>query len=155
MRENKSDERRFSVCTGTKKRLHLRAESKEDRATWVEAMMAVKDMYPRLPNIHVAADIKTNNVVSPAAVSVDAISTDRLRQRLLLEGVSETAIRESEDIMRAELSQLHKHIVALKQKQLLLVDTLRHLEVYIIYTLLILLITYIIVLINCTFMYII
>ncbi|KAL2347146.1 hypothetical protein Fmac_001146 [Flemingia macrophylla] len=117
VRENKSDERRFSVWTGTKKRLHLRAESREDRATWVEAIMAVKDMYPRLPN----ADI-----MSPVASVV--ISTERLKDRLLLEGVSEAAIKECEEIMHTEFSQLHKHIVALKQKQLLLMDTLRHLE---------------------------
>ncbi|TKY73762.1 Oxysterol-binding protein-related protein 1C [Spatholobus suberectus] len=117
VRENKSDERRFSVCTGTKKRLYLRAESREDRETWVEAMMAVKDMYPRMSN---------SELMSPVASVV--ISTERLRDRLLLEGVSEAAIRESEEIMRSEFSQLHNHIVALKQKQLLLMDTLRHLE---------------------------
>nr|KYP40759.1 Oxysterol-binding protein 1 [Cajanus cajan] len=118
VRENKSDERRFSVCTGTKKRLHLRAESREDRATWVEAIMAVKDMYPRLPNAE---------IMSPVASVI--ISTERLKDRLLLEGVSEAAIKECEEIMQTEFSQLHKHIVALKQKQLLLMDTLRHLEV--------------------------
>ncbi|XP_061374384.1 oxysterol-binding protein-related protein 1C-like [Gastrolobium bilobum] len=117
VRESRSDERRFSVGTGTKKRLHLRAESREDRAMWVEAMTAVKDMYPRMPN---------TEIMSPVMSMV--ISTDKLRQRLLQEGVNEAAIRESEDIMRAELSQMHKHVVALKHKQLLLMDTLRHLE---------------------------
>lgn len=119
MRENRSDERRFSVCTGTKKRLHLRAESKEDRATWVEAMMAVKDLFPRLSNAE---------AMSPVASVL--VSTERLRDRLLMEGVSETAIRESEEIMKSEFSQLQKHIVALKQQQSLLMDTLRHLEVF-------------------------
>ncbi|KAK7316904.1 hypothetical protein RJT34_00702 [Clitoria ternatea] len=118
VRENKSDERRFSVCTGTKKRLHLRAENMEDRAMWVEAILAVKDMYPRLPNAE---------IITPSVLSV-VISTDMLRERLLQEGVSETAIKECEDIMRTELSQLQKHVVALKQKQLLLMDTLRLLE---------------------------
>ncbi|KEH35651.1 oxysterol-binding protein-related protein 1C [Medicago truncatula] len=118
VRENKSDERRFCICTGTKKRFHLRAESKEDRTMWMEAMMAAKNMYPRLPT--------TAEITSPS-VSV-VISTDKLRQRLLQEGVNEIAIRECEDIMRAELFQLHTYIVALKQKQLLLTDTLRNLE---------------------------
>lgn len=118
VRENKSDERRFSICTGTKKRLHLRAESREDRATWMEAMVAVKNMYPRLPS---------TEVMSPTMSTV--VSTDKLRQRLLQEGVSEAAIRESEDIMRSEFSELQKHVVALKYKQSLLIDTLRHLEV--------------------------
>ncbi|KAK2391257.1 oxysterol-binding protein-related protein 1C [Trifolium repens] len=118
VRENKTDEKRFCICTGTKKRIHLRAESKEDRTMWMEAMMAVKSMYPRLPT--------TTDVLSPSASVV--ISTDKLRQRLLQEGVNEVLIRECEDIMRAELFQLHTYIVALKQKQLLLTDTLRNLE---------------------------
>ncbi|CAJ2641416.1 unnamed protein product [Trifolium pratense] len=118
VRENKTDERRFCICTGTKKRIHLRAESKDDRAKWMEAMMAVKSMYPRLPT--------TTDVLSPSASVV--ISTDKLRQRLVQEGVNEVSIRECEDIMRAELFQLHTYIVALKQKQLLLTDTLRNLE---------------------------
>ncbi|KAF1870990.1 hypothetical protein Lal_00020724 [Lupinus albus] len=117
IRQNKTDERRFSIYTGTKKRLHLRAESGEDRTTWLGAMLAVKDMYPRLPNSEIMAPV----------VSV-VISTDKLKQRLLQEGLSETAIKESEDIMRAELSTLHKYIVALKQKQFMLIDALRHLE---------------------------
>ncbi|QCE15074.1 oxysterol-binding protein-related protein 1B-like isoform X1 [Vigna unguiculata] len=117
VQENSSDKRRFSVCTGTKKRLHLRAESKEDRTMWVEAMMAVKDMYPRLPNAE---------VLSPVA-SV-AISTEKLRERLLEEGLSDATIGECEEIMKFEFSQLKKQMVALKHKHLLLVDTLRQLE---------------------------
>lgn len=105
------------MYTGTKKRVHLRAESGEDRAAWVEALRAVKEMFPRVSN----ADLMAESIV---------VSTERLRQRLLEEGVSEAAIQDCENIMRAELSQMHKHLVVLKQKQLLLIDTLRHLEVY-------------------------
>ncbi|GMY12627.1 oxysterol-binding protein-related protein 1C-like isoform X1 [Fagus crenata] len=116
--ESKSDERRFSVYTGTKKRLHLRAESREDRAAWVDALKAVKDMFPRVSNAELMA---------PAAQNV-AFSTEKLRQRLFDEGVSEAAIQDSENIMRTELLEMQKHLVVLKQKQLLLIDTLRHLE---------------------------
>ncbi|XP_042973542.1 oxysterol-binding protein-related protein 1C-like [Carya illinoinensis] len=118
IRESKSDERRFSVYTGTKKRLHLRAECGEDRASWVEALKAVKDMFPRVSNAELMAPAAENAV----------FSTEKLRQRLLEEGVSEVAIQDSETIMRSELSEMHKHLVVLKQKQLLLIDTLRHLE---------------------------
>lgn len=86
---------------------------------WMEAMMTVKTMYPRLPT--------TSEIMSPS-VSV-VISTDKLRQRLLQESVNEVSIRECEDIMRTEMFQLHTYIVALKNKQLLLTDTLRNLEV--------------------------
>ncbi|XP_019432401.1 PREDICTED: oxysterol-binding protein-related protein 1B-like isoform X2 [Lupinus angustifolius] len=105
--ESKSDERRFCVYTGMKKRLYLRAECKEDRETWVEAMLAVKDMFPRLSNV------PEESVV---------ISTDRLRQLLLKEGVNESIIKESEDIMKGELSRVINH------NNFLLMDTLHHLE---------------------------
>lgn len=85
---------------------------------WVDAMMAVKDMYPRMPSAE---------IFSPMA-SV-AISTDKLRERILEEGVSEATIWECEEIMKFEFAQLKKQMVALKHKHLLLMDTLRQLEV--------------------------
>ncbi len=119
IRESKSDDKRFSIFTGTK-RLHLRAETREDRIAWVEALQAVKDMFPRMSNSELMAPI--NNV---------PVSTDKLRQRLLEEGVSEAAIQDSEQIMRAEFTALQSQLVLLKQKQWLLIDTLRQLEVHV------------------------
>ncbi|XP_075648495.1 oxysterol-binding protein-related protein 1C-like isoform X2 [Castanea sativa] len=116
IRESKSDDKRFSIFTGTK-RLHLRAETREDRITWMEALQAVKDMFPRMSNSELMAPI--NNVT---------VSTEKLRQRLLEEGVSEAAIQDSEQIMRSEFSALQTQLVLLKQKQWLLIDTLRQLE---------------------------
>lgn len=115
IKESKSDEKRFSIFTGTK-RVHLRAESREDRVAWMEALQAVKDMYPRISNSELMG---VENVVS----------TERLRLRLMEEGVREEAIVDSEEIMRHEFSAIHNHLVVLKHKQLLLVDTLRQLEV--------------------------
>ncbi|MED6158945.1 hypothetical protein PIB30_037754 [Stylosanthes scabra] len=117
VKENKNDERRFTISTGSKKRLHLRAESRDDRAIWVQAIMAVKEMYPRLSN---------KEIMAPVASVAD--STSKLRQRLLQEGVNDAAIRDCEDIMGAEVLYLRKQIVALKHKQLMLIDALRHLE---------------------------
>ncbi|CAK7328549.1 unnamed protein product [Dovyalis caffra] len=114
IRESKSDDKKFSIFTGTK-RMHLRAGSREERVEWMEALQAVKDMYPRIPN---------NELMETGPV----ISTKRLRLRLMEEGVREEAIQESEQIMRNEFSILHNHLVVLKQKQALLVDTLRQLE---------------------------
>ncbi|XP_025012170.1 oxysterol-binding protein-related protein 1C isoform X2 [Ricinus communis] len=116
IRESRSDDKRFSIFTGTK-RLHLRAETREDRLAWMEALQAVKDMFPRMSNSELMAPIE--NVV---------VSTEKLRQRLLEEGVSEAAIEDSEQIMRNEFSSLQNQIVLLKQKQWLLIDTLRQLE---------------------------
>lgn len=116
IRESKSDDKRFSIFTGTK-RMHLRAETREDRAAWMDALQAVKDMFPRMSNSELMAPL--DNVT---------VSTEKLRQRLLEEGVSEAAIQDSEQIMRSEFAALQNQIVLLKQKQLLLIDTLRHLE---------------------------
>ncbi|GJN23587.1 hypothetical protein PR202_gb11250 [Eleusine coracana subsp. coracana] len=119
VRESRSDDRRFSIFSGTK-RLHLRAETREDRAAWLEALRATKDMFPRMSSSEMVGPEDT-----AAAV---AVSTERLRQRLQQEGVSEAAIADSEAIVRAEFESLHKQLVLLKQKHALLVDTLRQLE---------------------------
>uniref|UniRef100_A0A0E0KI00 PH domain-containing protein n=1 Tax=Oryza punctata TaxID=4537 RepID=A0A0E0KI00_ORYPU len=119
VRESRSDDRRFSIFSGTK-RLHLRAETREDRAAWVEALQATKEMFPRM---------STSEMVGPGdTAAAVAVSTERLRQRLQQEGVSEAAIADSERIVRTEFEVLHKQLVLLKQKQTLLLDTLRQLE---------------------------
>ncbi|KAJ6671775.1 OXYSTEROL-BINDING PROTEIN-RELATED [Salix viminalis] len=52
--ESRSDDKRFSIFIG-KKRLHLRAEIREDRLEWMEALQAVKDMFPRMSNSELMA----------------------------------------------------------------------------------------------------
>lgn len=84
----------------------------------MEALLAVKEMFPRMSNSELMAPV--DGLV---------VSTEKLRQRLQQEGVSEAAIQDSEQIMRAEFAALQNQLVALKQKQSLLVDTLRQLEV--------------------------
>ncbi|XP_057972463.1 oxysterol-binding protein-related protein 1C-like [Malania oleifera] len=116
IRESRSDDKRFSIFTGTK-RLHLRAETREDRTMWTDALQAVKDMFPRMSNSELMAPLENM-----------AVSTEKLRQRLLEEGVIEAAIQDSEQIMKSEFSVMQNHLVVLKQKQLLLLDTLRQLE---------------------------
>ncbi|GAB4844862.1 Oxysterol-binding protein- protein 1C [Ancistrocladus abbreviatus] len=116
IRESKSDDKRFSIFTGTK-RLHLRAESREDRVAWMDALQAVKDMFPRISNSELMAPM--DNL---------ALSTEKLRQRLQEEGVSDVAIQDTEQIMRNEFAGLQKQLVLLKQKQWQLIDTLRQLE---------------------------
>ncbi|CAA0840844.1 Oxysterol-binding protein-related protein 1C [Striga hermonthica] len=116
IRESRSDDRRFSIFTGTK-RLHLRAESREDRMAWMEALQAVKDMFPRISNSDLMAPVDSL-----------AVSTERLRQRLLEEGASETAIQDSEQIVRIEFASLQNQLMALRHKYCHLVDTLRQLE---------------------------
>ncbi|KAH9604642.1 hypothetical protein KSS87_016789 [Heliosperma pusillum] len=116
IRESRSDDKRFSIFTGTK-RLHLRAETREDRAAWMDALQAVKDMFPRMSNSELMAPV--DNVT---------MSTEKLRQRLLEEGLNEAAIQDSEQIMRGEFATLQSQLVLLKQKHWMLIDTLRQLE---------------------------
>ncbi|KAL8482066.1 hypothetical protein ACS0TY_028275 [Phlomoides rotata] len=116
IRESRSDDRRFSIFTGTK-RLHLRAESRDDKMTWVEALQTVKDMFPRMSNSELMAPV--DNL---------AVSTEKVKQRLLEEGVSESAILEIEQIVKNEFASLQNQLLLLKQKYLFLMDTLRQLE---------------------------
>ncbi|KAL1815662.1 hypothetical protein ACET3Z_018236 [Daucus carota] len=116
IRESRSDDKRFSIFTGTK-RLHLRAETREDRQQWLEALHAVKGMFPRMSNTELLSPI--DNVT---------VSTEKLRKRLLEEGVSEEAIQDSEQIMRNEFAYLQSQLILVRQKHWLMVDTLRHLE---------------------------
>ncbi|KAL6909430.1 hypothetical protein ACP4OV_001711 [Aristida adscensionis] len=119
VRESRSDDRRFSIFSGTK-RLHLRAETREDRAAWMEALRATKEMFPRM---------SSSEMVGPGdTAAAVAVSTERLRQRLQQEGVSEAAIADSERIVQAEFESLHKQLVLLKQKHAFLLETLRQLE---------------------------
>ncbi|TYI28537.1 hypothetical protein ES332_A05G251900v1 [Gossypium tomentosum] len=116
IRESKSDDKRFSIYTGTKM-LHLRAETRDDKVAWIEALQAVKDMFPRIPNSELM--VQVNNA---------SVSTEKLRQQLMQEGVSELAIQDSQQIMRTEFLTMQKQMLLLRQKQYLLIETLRQLE---------------------------
>ncbi|KAI3442722.1 uncharacterized protein J3R85_000979 [Psidium guajava] len=119
IRESRSDDKRFSIFTGTK-RLHLRAETREDRLAWLEALQAVKDMFPRMSN---------SELMAPMGNAI--VSTEKLRQHLQEEGVREALIQECEQIMRNEVEAMQKQVLLLKQKQWQLIDTLRQLEVHV------------------------
>ncbi|XP_042379350.1 oxysterol-binding protein-related protein 1C-like isoform X2 [Zingiber officinale] len=116
IRQSRSDDKRFSIFTGTK-RLHLRAETRDDRLAWMEALRAMKDMYPR---------ISTSELMTP--VDNVVASTEKLRNRLEEENVSNTVIQDCEQIMKGEFVALQNQLVLLNQKQAVLVDTLRQLE---------------------------
>ncbi|KAK2972186.1 hypothetical protein RJ640_030731, partial [Escallonia rubra] len=116
IRASKSDDKRLSIFTGTKT-LHLRCLSREDRAAWIEALLASKDQFPRW---------LTSSDFTPSENIV--VSTEKLRSRLLQEGTGETVIKDCESIMLYELSALQGHLKALQLKHFLLLDRLRQLE---------------------------
>lgn len=109
-----SDGKRFTVFTGTKS-LHLRAATSEDRASWIEALKAVKETFPRMSNEELMAS--TTNV---------SVSTDKLRQRLMEEEVDETIIKDCEDIMKNNFLALHDEVMSLKRYQYHLIDSLKN-----------------------------
>ncbi|KAM7464697.1 hypothetical protein LguiA_032818 [Lonicera macranthoides] len=116
VRASKSDDKRLSIFTGTKT-LHLRCVSREDRASWIEALLASKDQFPRL---------LTSSDFTPSEDIV--VSTEKLRLRLVQEGTSEAVIKDCESIMLYELSGLQNQLKALQLKHFMMLDTLRQLE---------------------------
>lgn len=96
----------------------MRADTREDRMAWMEAFQAVKDMFPRISSAELLGPVENA-----------AVSTGKLRQRLQDEGVREAVIQDSEQIMRSEFAFLQNQLVLLKQKQTILLDAIRQLEV--------------------------
>ncbi|KAH9329741.1 hypothetical protein KI387_001849, partial [Taxus chinensis] len=117
IRESRSDDKRFSLFTGTKT-LHLRTDSSEDRSTWIEALMAAKDLFP--------SRSMSSHFLMPVEEIV--VSTEKLRGRLEAEGLNDEIIRDCEDIMLSEFSELQSQLKFLEQKRFNLLDTLRQLE---------------------------
>ncbi|KAI3930971.1 hypothetical protein MKW98_030210 [Papaver atlanticum] len=116
IRASKSDDKRLSIFSGTKT-LHLRCVSREDRAKWIEALLSAKDLFPR---------ILTSSDFAPSEDIV--VSTEKLRSRLLQEGLSETVVGDCESIMLSEFSELQNQLKGLQRKHIALLDTLRQLE---------------------------
>lgn len=118
LRESKSDEKKFYIYTGTKT-LHLRAETREDRIVWLDALQAAKDLFPR------------NTLIYGLAQSFEEIniSTQKLKAYLLLKGLSEECVTECEDIVQEEFSEVKDKFQLLQQRQKNLLERLRLLEV--------------------------
>lgn len=83
-------------------------------------MQAAKDQFPRvLTSIDFAS---SEDIV---------VSTEKLRLRLSQEGISEVVIKDCESIMLCELSELQNQLKSLQLKHIMLLDTLRQLEVFV------------------------
>nr|GMD24616.1 oxysterol-binding protein-related protein 1D [Ipomoea batatas] len=116
VRSSKSDDKRLSIFTGTKT-LHLRCLSREDRTTWIDALLVAKDQFPRMLT---SGDF---------ALSEDfVVSTEKLRTRLLQEGIGEAVIKDCEAILECELGDLQRKLKGLHLNHMMLLETLRQLE---------------------------
>ncbi|KAM1216911.1 hypothetical protein ACFX2I_013127 [Malus domestica] len=116
IRANKSNDKRLSIFTGTKT-LHLWCVTREDRATWIEALLGAKDLFPR---------VFTSNDLVPSEDIV--VSTEKLRLRLAQEGIGEPVIKDCESIMLLEVSELQNQMKGLQRKHVMLLESLRQLE---------------------------
>jgi len=81
-------------------------------------LLAAKDRFPRS---------LTSNDLGPMADIM--LSTEKLRVRLLQEGLAEAVVKECESIMMSELLELHNQIKSQQQQHSILIDHLRQLEV--------------------------
>ncbi|XP_072981711.1 oxysterol-binding protein-related protein 1D [Typha angustifolia] len=116
VRPSKSDDKRLYIFSGTKT-LHLRCNSREDRSAWIEALLSAKDHFPRA--------LTANDFAAALEITVSA---EKLRGRLLQEGLSEAVVKECESIMLSEMSELQNQLKSLRQKHIVLLDKLRQLE---------------------------
>lgn len=97
----------------------MRAKSQEDRATWIEALIAARSLSSWRP-LSDSVSLIRNGV---------SISTRKLRERLCEEGLGEDIIKDCEKIMLSEFSELKGQLKLLYEERLNLVETLRQLEV--------------------------
>ncbi|KAK9277330.1 hypothetical protein L1049_006871 [Liquidambar formosana] len=116
-RESKSDDRKFYIFTATKT-LHLRTNSKRDRVAWIEALVSTRSLFSLRP-------LNDNLSVVPTDLS---ISTERLKSRLLEEGINEALVNDCEQIMVSEFSEIQGQLKVLCKERSNLLDTLRQLE---------------------------
>lgn len=116
-RESKSDDRRFYIFTATKT-LHLRTDSKRDRVAWIQALVSTRSLFPLRP-LNDSLSLVPNDL---------SISTERLKKRLLEEGMNENLVEDCEQIMLSEFSAIKGQFNVICEERSNLLDTLRQLE---------------------------
>ncbi|XP_058222393.1 oxysterol-binding protein-related protein 2A-like isoform X1 [Rhododendron vialii] len=116
-RESKSDDRRFYIFTVTKT-LHLRTKSKKDRVAWIEALVSSRNQFFNRP-LNDSLSLVPNDI---------SLSTERLKKRLIEEGISEALVKDCEKIMLSEFSGVQGQFKVLCEERSNLLDTLRQLE---------------------------
>ena len=86
---------------------------------WIQALVSTRGLYPLQPrNDHLL--LAPNNI---------SLSTERLKIRLLEEGTGENLVKECEQILLTEFSEMQGQLEVLCQERSNLLDTIRQLEV--------------------------
>ncbi|PIA50155.1 hypothetical protein AQUCO_01300711v1 [Aquilegia coerulea] len=117
-RESRADDRRFYIFTATKT-LHLRTDSKKDRVAWIQALVSTRGLFSLRPLNDDKLSLIPNNI---------SISTEKLRKHLLEEGIDEVLVKDCEQIVLSEFSELQGQLKVLCEERSNLLDTLRQLE---------------------------
>lgn len=92
---------------------------KEERAAWIEALASARNLF----------SLRRINDKSPIIHYDISLSTERLKQRLIDEGTSEVLVKDCEQIMLSEFSEIQGQVRLLCEERSNLLDTLRQLEV--------------------------
>ncbi|KAJ7944765.1 Oxysterol-binding protein [Quillaja saponaria] len=116
-KESKADDRRFYIFTANKT-LHLRTDSKRDRVAWIQALVSTRCQYPLR---------QLSDNLSPVPNDL-SISTERLKKRLLEDGISDNLIKDCEQIMFSEFLELQGQLKILCVERSNLLDRVRQLE---------------------------
>jgi hypothetical protein len=85
----------------------------------MEALQAAKDLFPRNSTLV--------GVMTPSEEIT--ISTEKLRVKLIELGLTEDAVKECEDVMLAEFSEVKEQLNLMQNRRIYLLDRLRLLEV--------------------------
>ncbi|VFR02214.1 unnamed protein product [Cuscuta campestris] len=116
-RESRSDDKRFYIFTPTKT-LHLRTNSRRERGAWIEALVSTR-------NVFMLRHSNDSLPILPRSVSV---STDKLKKRLLDEGIGEGLVKDCEQIMLSEFSEMQGQLQYLCDERSSLLETIHQLE---------------------------
>lgn len=89
---------------------------------WIQALRSTRSLFPHRPLSDSLSLLPPNDL---------SVSTERLKKRLLDEGMNESLVEDCEQIMLSEFSEIQGQVKVLCAERSNLLDTLRQLEVYI------------------------
>lgn len=86
---------------------------------WIQALVSTRSLFPSR-SLNYSLSLVPNHL---------SISTERLKKRLVEEGINENLVKDCEQIMLSEFSEIQGQLRVLCEERSNLLDTLRQLEV--------------------------
>ena len=87
--------------------------------TWIQALASSRNLFP----------LKIVNDNLPFVPNDLSLSAQKLKKRLLEEGISDAVVKDCEQIILSEFSEMQGQLKVLLEERSCLIDTLRELEV--------------------------